>query len=70
MKTIICPNCKGKGHVMDGGGALLACLSIFGLPLLLFDKNDKNGHTRCECEKCNGSGFIQMKSFDNDRNKM
>jgi DnaJ-class molecular chaperone len=50
-----CPNCHGKGHVMDGMAAL-----IF-LPLAWFERNDRRGITRDKCQTCDGKGFIEIK---------
>jgi len=52
-KRIICPSCKGKGHVFDAA-------SIFGFTIIvaLFERNDANGLTRNVCGQCKGSGFI------------
>ena len=58
---VICPNCKGKGHVLDGCGAIVATLSIWLLPCIVFDRNDPDGLTREECSRCGGDGFIQRK---------
>lgn len=61
-KTFICPNCKGKGHVLDGAG------TIAGMPIVwvmaLFERNDPNGLTREECGTCDGEGFIYPKKKD------
>ena len=58
---MICPNCKGKGHVLDGGGAFICCLSVVLIPFILFERNNKTGFTltRKVCGQCNGTGFIK-----------
>jgi hypothetical protein len=58
-RKVICPNCKGKGHVMDGAAAMVACLSVVLIPLIFCDSN-KNGLTREVCSKCDGEGIIDV----------
>ena len=46
-RTKTCPNCKGKGHVLDG--ALAACAMLlppFGWGVLLFGNNNADSATR------------------------
>lgn len=59
---IICPNCHGKGHVMDGASALASCLSVVLIPLILFEANEPDGITRTKCDKCRGKGIITSPS--------
>lgn len=59
-----CKNCNGKGHVLSGAKALLAVISVFGLPLILFESNDSQGHTRDRCEVCKGKGYILLPAKD------
>ncbi len=61
--TIVCPKCKGKGHVLDKVAAL--GLTIFGSVLAFLERNDKQGVTRERCGYCDGAGFIvvSMKGY-------
>jgi DnaJ-class molecular chaperone len=61
---MICPNCKGKGHVLDGEIALIMGMTIFYLPLLFFERNDKRGTSRKICSHCDGKGVIEQKNDD------
>lgn len=58
-ETITCPNCKGKGHVMDGAAVGMAILSVFLLPVVLFGNNESSlGRERCD--RCNGKGYVKI----------
>jgi DnaJ-class molecular chaperone len=57
---IVCPNCNGKGHVMDGGMATLQAMTIVLIPTLFFERNDRNGTSRCDCSRCDGKGVIKV----------
>lgn len=59
-----CENCNGKGHVMDGSSAFLMTLTVVWIPVLFFDKNDKQGMSRKECEHCDGTGYIYFEDED------
>jgi DnaJ-class molecular chaperone len=54
-KTIVCPNCRGKGHVLVGA-------SLLGGPVIwvcaLFEGNDADGISRGVCQRCRGKGFV------------
>lgn len=58
-----CSQCRGKGHVLDGGFALAACLSVVLIPCLLFDRDDANGVTRRECPRCAGRGWVRTGEY-------
>ena len=49
-----CPNCKGKGHVIDSVTLLHPMFWLFAIA----EKNDKNGVTRQKCPHCKGNGWI------------
>jgi DnaJ-class molecular chaperone len=55
MVEWLCPNCKGKGHVLAGvvgpGGPFVWLFA-------LFERNDPDGLTRDVCRQCDGRGYI------------
>jgi len=59
---MICPNCKGKGHVLDGGGAFICCLTLILIPFIIFERNNDGNEgftlTRQKCGHCKGTGFV------------
>ncbi len=61
--NIICPNCKGKGHVLSGDSVLL---TVFAVVLIPLEKNDPDGLTREECSVCDGTG---VKNLDDNWDK-
>jgi hypothetical protein len=60
VKGKLCPNCKGKGHVMCGAVAFVSCLTVMMIPLIFFEKNDPNGITRISCGRCDGKGYVRL----------
>lgn len=56
---ILCPSCKGKGHVF-----FAISLLVLGIGFLLgpFERNNPNGITREECRQCRGAGYIKSKA--------
>ncbi len=63
---MICPDCRGKGHVMDG-----AAIALFFFPVSLLlaacEGHDRRGITRQKCPKCKGAGFIHDSSCQSTR---
>ena len=62
QRTKTCPNCKGKGHVLDG--ALAACAMLlppFGWGVLLFGNNNPDSATRTQCDRCDGTGEVRTR---------
>ena len=62
---VICPSCKGKGHVFDP-----CSLLVFGFGWLdaIFGRNNPNAMSREECWQCKGKGFLNIKN-DNQSTK-
>ena len=55
-KEIICPSCKGKGHVLDA----IMLMNVMAIPLSVFETNNSDGFTRKECSQCDGDGWIKI----------
>lgn len=56
-----CPNCNGKGHVLDALGATFALMSPIGWGLLVFGNNDPDSFTRERCVRCKGTGEVRTR---------
>lgn len=63
-RWITCPSCGGKGHVMDGAAASFAVLTVFLIPAIFLDRNNKDGLTRTPCGQCDGKGFVRTPDSD------
>ncbi len=53
---IECQSCKGKGHIFNP----LWLLCVVAIPSAIFGRNNRNNHTRVECEQCDGRGYIRL----------
>ncbi|MDP3710675.1 MAG: hypothetical protein Q8R29_03055 [bacterium] len=58
-KLVLCPSCKGKGHVYE---AMTLLIPFWGWILAPFERNNPNGVTRMRCEQCGGTGYIKPSS--------
>ena len=58
---ILCPSCKGKGHVFDP-----TILWVAGIGWLdaIFGRNNPDSLSREECGQCGGRGFIKLPESD------
>lgn len=53
-ENIICPSCKGKGHVLNA----VMLLNVVALVLSPFERSNPDGMTREECSQCDGRGCV------------
>jgi len=56
---IVCPICKGKGHVIDP--MVMTFVPIVSWAIAALEKDDRNSTTRKPCGNCKGRGFIRVK---------
>lgn len=59
MRTVECKNCNGRGHVLNPAAIFMP---VLGWALAVFEKNNKRGITREECEHCDGKGYIRIRN--------
>lgn len=55
---IVCPNCKGKGYVIDI--AVMVFVPVVSWIIAAIEKNDPDSSTKEICGKCNGKGSIKI----------
>tara|TARA_B100000614_G_scaffold262489_2_gene296306 strand:- start:45372 stop:45572 length:201 start_codon:yes stop_codon:yes gene_type:complete len=55
-ERVMCPNCKGKGHVID---SMVLFVPIFWF-FIPFELNSPDGISREDCSRCNGKGFVKV----------
>lgn len=54
---IICPVCKGKGHILDM--AVMIFVPVISWLVAAIEHDDEESSTRKKCGRCDGNGFIQ-----------
>jgi len=53
---IICPVCKGKGHIVNV--AVMVFVPVISWLIASIERDDPGSSTRKKCETCNGKGFL------------
>lgn len=61
MKTIKCPDCKGKGHLFDPVSLFVPFISWI---MVFFEINNPHGFTRQTCRTCYGKRYIKLDDYE------
>lgn len=55
---IVCPTCKGKGHVVDV--SVMIFVPVISWLIGYIERNDKDSTTRESCKTCKGKGALNL----------